>query len=276
MTSQYGRETYHPHRAMGGKYRFRNIIGCSDAIEEVRALMEQAVNSRSDVLITGETGTGKELAAKEIHHSSTSRDRPLLVCNCGAGSKELIASELFGHRKGAFTGATQCRKGIFETAKGGTVILDEIGDMHLDAQLNLLCVLEGRKVQRLGEYDSRDVDIRVIAISNRHLSKEVEAGRFRGDLYRRLRAFHITVPPLKQRLGDIPLLAEYFYQKACSQMSKALDGFTPDAMKVFQSYPWPGNVRELRNEVYQACVLARTGTRIQTHHLSHRLVSPEG
>jgi transcriptional regulator with GAF, ATPase, and Fis domain len=256
---------------MSSKHHFVSIVGCSHVIEAIRALMEQAINSNTDVLITGETGTGKELVAKEIHYNSPRKESPLLACNCGAGSRELIASELFGHRKGAFTGATQHRPGIFEIAKGGTVILDEIGDMALELQLDLLCVLAGRKIQRIGEYKSRDVNVRVIAISNRDLAKEVETGRFRGDLYRCLKEFHIIVPPLRERLGDIPLLAKHFYQESCRQMLSDLDGFAPDVLEMLQSYPWPGNVRELRNEIYQACALVETGISIQTHHFPSQI-----
>lgn len=252
---------------------FQNIIGSSRAMEDIRIQIEEAINSDNDVLITGETGTGKELIAREIHYNSPRKDKPLLACNCGAGVGELIARELFGYRKGAFVGATQQRRGIFEAAQGGTVILDEVGDMPLELQVDLLCVLEGRKVQRIGEYESRNVDVRVIAISNRDLAREVEAGRFRGDLYNRLKLLHIPVPPLKERQNDILLLAEHFYYEACNQMSKELDGFAPGVLEMLQSYPWPGNVRELRNEVYQACALVQTGLRIQTHHFSPQVLS---
>lgn len=256
---------------MVAKYEFSNIIGASDAIKEVFDLMEKAINSGSDVLITSETGTGKELVAREIHYNSPRKDSPLLVCNCGSGHRELMASEIFGHREGAFAGATQHRIGIFEAAQGGTVILDEIGDMPTELQLNLLCVLEGRKVQRMGEYESRNVDVRVMAISNRHLAKEVEAGRFRGDLYDRLKSFHITVPPLRERQDDIPLLAEHFYHEACNQMTKAMGGFAPGVLGTLRNYRWPGNVRELKNAVYQASALAGEGECIQTHHFPSQI-----
>jgi DNA-binding NtrC family response regulator len=156
-------------------------------------------------------------------------------------------------------------------AQGGTVMLDEIDDMPLDLQLNLLCVLEGRKVQRIGEYEFRNVDFRVISISNRDLAEAVAAGRFRGDLYSWLKSFHITMPPLRERQDDIPLLAEYFYREACDQMNKELNGFAPGVLEMLQSYPWPGNVRELRNEVYQACAIVRTGSRIHARYFSPAL-----
>jgi len=253
---------------MNSKYRFSNFIGRSDAIKEVFAHMEQAIDSDSDVLITGETGTGKELVAKEIHYNSSRKDKPLLAYNCGAVPRKLVASILFGHRKGAFTEAIEDKIGLFEAASGGTVILDEIGDTPLDVQPNLLRVLEERKVQLLGETTYRDVDVRVIAISNRELLKEVEAGRFREDLYLRLKAFHIHLPPLRERLDDIPLLAEHFLKEACRQTLKVLDGFAPDVLKMLQSYHWPGNVRELRNTIFRAYTLAEENSLIRICHFS--------
>jgi DNA-binding NtrC family response regulator len=258
---------------MGSNYNFQNIIGSSRTMEDIRIQMEEAIDSDTDALITGETGTGKELIAREIHYNSLRKDKPLLACNCGAGTREFMARELFGHRKGAFAGATQNKMGIFEAARGGTVILDEIGDMPLELQLDLLCVLEARKVRRIGEYELRDVDARVIAISNRDLAEAVEADRFRGDLYDRLKSFHINMPPLRERPDDIPMLAEHFYQEACRQMTKALNSFAPGVLEMLQSYSWPGNVRELRNEVYQACALVQDSLRIHTHHFSPQIHS---
>ena len=279
---------------MGSKYHFSNIIGRSDAIKGVFAAMERAIDSSSDVLITGETGTGKELVATEIHYNSPREDKPLLVYNCGAIPRKLVASILFGHRKGAFTEAIENKIGLFEAASEGTVILDEIGDTPLDVQPNLLRMLEERKVQRLGETTSRDVDVRMIAISNRELSKEVEAGRFREDLYSRLNRFNIHLPPLRERLEDIPLLAEHFYREACRQSPRDLDGFdtpslvsirfatqpkpqpkgfAPDVLGMFQSYPWPGNVRELRSAIHRACALAEEGECIQRDHLPQALTN---
>jgi transcriptional regulator with GAF, ATPase, and Fis domain len=262
---------------MDSKYHFENIIGRSDAIKEVFALMEQAIDSDSDVLITGETGTGKELVAKEIHYNSSRKDKPLLAYNCGATPRKLIASVLFGHRKGAFTEATENKIGLFEAASGGTVILDEIGDTPLDVQPNLLRVLEERKVQRLGETTYKNVDMRVIAITNRELSKDVEANRFRKELYYRLKEFHIHLPPLRERLEDIPLLAEHFYQEARRQNPRDLDGFdspsatqpkgfAPNVLEMLQRYHWPGNVRELRNAIFRAYALVEENSRIQTCH----------
>ncbi|MFQ6044288.1 MAG: sigma 54-interacting transcriptional regulator, partial [Candidatus Poribacteria bacterium] len=231
---------------MNSKYRFPNIIGHSDAINKVFDLMEQAAEADMDILITGETGTGKELVAKEIHDKSSRKDKPLLALNCGAIPREALVSELFGHSKGAFTVASEDKAGLFEAASGGVVILDEIGDTPLDVQPNLLRVLEEHKVQRLGETISRDVNVRVIAITNRNLTEQVEAGRFREDLYSRLNRLHIHLPPLRERLEDIPLLAEHFYREACRQTARDLDGLAPDVLDMLQNYHWPGNVRELR------------------------------
>jgi len=228
---------------VGRKYQFESIIGRSAAIMQVRGLMEKAIESRLAVLITGETGTGKELVAKAIHHNSPRKDRPLLALNCGAIPRELLASELFGHRRGAFTGAREDKMGTFEAASGGTVILDEVSEMPEDAQVYLLRVLEERMVQRLGEHISRDVDVRVIAIANKDLMKEVSEGRFREDLYYRLSVFPIHIPPLRERIEDISPLAEHFLQ----DIEKELDGFAPDVFQVLQSYSWPGNVREFCN-----------------------------
>ena len=256
---------------MDNKYHFENIIGDSDAIKGVFALMEQAIDSDSDALITGETGTGKELVATEIHYNSSRKDKPLLAYNCGATPKKLVASILFGHQKGAFTEAIEDKIGIFEAASGGTVILDEVGDTPLDVQPSLFRVLEEREVQRLGETTRRDVNVRVIAITNRNLTGEVEAGRFREELYSRLNRFHIHLPPLRERLEDIPLLAEHFYQEACRQTARDLDDFAPDVLGMLQGYHWPGNVRELRNAIHRACVLVEEGLRIQMHHFSSQI-----
>ncbi len=257
------------------KYHFENIIGDSEAMEWVRAMMDRAIDSGLNVLITGDTGTGKELVAKGIHYNSSRKDKPLITFNCGAIQKELVASELFGHRKGAFTGAIEDKMGLFEVAQGGTVALDEMGDMPLDVQANLLRVLEERKVQRIGEYTLRDVDVRVIAMTNRDLLEEVDQGRFREDLYYRLNGFHIYIPPLRQRTDDIPLLAEHFYQEACRDQDKELGGFAPDVMGMLTSYPWPGNIRELRNEIHRACVLAGDGSRVQVYHFSTQITRGE-
>jgi transcriptional regulator with PAS, ATPase and Fis domain len=186
-----------------------------------------------------------------------------------------LVSELFGHCKGAFTGALEDKVGLFEAASGGTVILDDIGDTLLDVQPNLLQVLQARKVRRLGETISRDVDVRVIAITNRNLNQEVEGGRFREELYYRLNQFSIHLPPLRERLKDIPLLAEHFLQEVRGQMLKALEGFAPDVFEILQSYHWPGNIRELRAVVRRACVLVEEDSQISIEHLPFQITQGE-
>jgi transcriptional regulator with GAF, ATPase, and Fis domain len=266
---------------MSTNYQFSNIIGASDAITEVFALMAQAIDSGSDVLITGETGTGKELVAKEIHYHSSRKEHPLLVCHCSVGSKDVLLNQLFGHRKGAFEGAIEDRMGLFEAAEGSTLILDDIDEMPLDVQPSLLRVLNERKVQRLGETITRAMDVRVIAITNRNLVKLVEAGRrshpenrghFLFDLCARLKRFEIHLPPLRERPEDIPLLLKYFYEEACHQLRREPTCFTPDALEILSRYTWPGNVRELRSTIRRACTLAGEGERIQTHHFPPQML----
>ena len=256
---------------VGRKYQFDSIIGGSAAITQVRGLMERAIDSGLAALITGETGTGKELVAKAIHHNSPRKDHPLLALNCGAIPRELLASELFGHVKGAFTGAREDKMGLFEAASGGTLILDEISEMPEDAQVHLLRVLEERVIQRLGERASRDVDVRVIAIANKDLMKEVSEGRFREDLYYRLSVFPIHIPPLRERPEDIPLLAEHFLR----DIERELGGFAPDVFETLQSHSWPGNVRELRNAVHRAVALAEEGKHIQAYHFPPEITRGE-
>ncbi|MBI1929125.1 sigma 54-interacting transcriptional regulator [Candidatus Poribacteria bacterium] len=264
-------EVAHLRREVGRKYHFENLIGRSAAIKQVRTLMEKAIDSGLTVLITGETGTGKELVAKAIHHNSHRKDKPMLELNCGAVPKDLIASTLFGHRKGAFTGAHENKMGLFEAASGGTVLLDEIGEMSHEGQVHLLRLLEERQLQRLGEYKTRDVDVRVIAMTNRDPQKDVAAGRFREDVYYRLNEFPIHVPPLRKRLEDIPLLAAHFLK----ENHKEVDSFAPDVFEMLQSYPWPGNVRELRNVIRRAAALVEEGMRIQTYHFPAQITRGE-
>ena len=264
-------EINHLRREAGEKYHFENIIGRSDGIRQVHALMERAIDSGLTVLIIGETGTGKELVAKAIHYHSSRKDYPLLELNCGAVPKDLVASTLFGHRKGAFTGASEDKMGLFEAASRGTLLLDEIGEMPPDAQVHLLRVLEEHKIQRLGENISRDVDVRIIAMTNRDLFKEVEAGRFREDLYYRVSEFPIHIPPLRERPEDITLLAEHFLP----EIDKELDGFAPDVFEMLQSYAWPGNVRELRNVIRRAAAFVEKGKQIQAYHFPPQITQGE-
>ncbi len=256
---------------MGSEYSFPNIIGRSEAIREIFVLMKQAIETDVDILITGETGTGKELVAREIHNHSPRSNKSLITVNCGIVSKEALFSELFGHRKDAFKDAIEDKAGIFETANGGTVILDNIEQMSLDAQLSLVSVLDMRRVQRMGEYVLRDVNMRVIAISNQDISRGIEIGSLREELYSRLKRFHIHLPPLRERQGDIPLLAERYLEQLCFKMPKNIVGFGSGVMDMLQRYAWPGNVRELRNEIIQACMLTPSRESIQESYFSRQI-----
>lgn len=267
----------HLHREVGTEYDFHEIIGKSDAIKEVQMRIERAIESSLNVavLITGETGTGKELVANAIHDNSSRKDKPKVPYNCSYIPKDLGASTFFGHRKGAFTDAYEDRVGLFEAAEGGTLILDEIGDMPLDIQSVLLRVLGEHKFQRVGEeHISHDTDVRVIAMTNHDLEKEVETGQFRMDLFFRLKEFRIHIPPLRERLEDVPVLAEHFLQLYSKESRKDVDGFAPGLLEMLQSYQWPGNVRELRHDVRSAAEYAvYEGTRvIQPHHFPSQII----
>jgi len=247
-------ELNHLRREVGAKYDFHDIIGQSEAIKVVQMRMERAIESSLNVvvLITGETGTGKELVANAIHFNSSRKNKPKVPYNCAAIPRELGASTLFGHKKGAFTGADEDRIGLFEAAEGGTLILDEIGDMPLDVQSILLRVLEERRFQRVGEFTFRDVDVWIIAITNRNLEEEVQAGRFRQDLFYRLNEFPIHLPPLRERREDVPSLAEHFLTRYSEKSAREIDGFAPGVLEMLQGYQWPGNVRELGNVIQLA------------------------
>jgi len=257
---------------MDNEYNFPNIIGHSKVIVEIFALMKKAIDADVDILITGETGTGKELVAKEIHNHSPRRNNSLIIINCGVVSKEALFSELFGHRKGAFKDAVEDREGAFETVKQGTLILDNIDQIPSGIQLRLINVLDERKVQRLGEFILRDVAMRVVSISNQDIPRGIETGNFSKDLYDILSRFHIHIPPLRERREDIPLIAEHFYSQLCCQMPKELGGFAPGVMDMLQRYKWAGNVRELRNEILQACMLTPNGEHIQKQHFSRHIL----
>jgi len=239
---------------------FEEIVGASDAIKRVLALLCKVAPTDSTVLITGETGTGKELAARAIHKRSRRARNAFVAVNCAAIPQSLIASELFGHEKGAFTGATQRRLGRFEVADGGTIFLDEVGDLPAETQIALLRVLQERELERVGGTHVVPIDVRVIAATNRDLPAAVEAGSFRGDLFYRLNVFPIRMPSLRERGEDIPLLAAYLAQRYASKMGKKINGIDKKTVELFQAYHWPGNVRELQNVVERAIILCEGGT----------------
>jgi DNA-binding NtrC family response regulator len=231
------------------------IFGESQAIKEIVAIIQQVAPVDITVLITGESGVGKELVARAIHGESGRADKPFVIVNSGAIPEGILESELFGHEKGAFTGAIETRKGYFEMADGGTIFLDEIGDMPLTTQVKILRVIETGEFMRVGSSQLRRVDVRVIAATNRDLEGEVKRGNFREDLFYRLRSVNIHIPPLRERREDIPVLFNRFVAEFCQRHRIAFPGITDDAMQVLLSYDWPGNVRELRNLVETILVL---------------------
>ncbi|HLS56836.1 MAG TPA: sigma-54 dependent transcriptional regulator [Zeimonas sp.] len=235
------------------------MIGDSSAMRRVREQLAQVAVTDSTVLIQGETGTGKELVARAIHARSTRRDRPLIRLNCAALPRELVESELFGHEKGAFTGAIQQRRGRFELADGGTLFLDEVSDLPADAQAKLLRVLQEREFERLGGTRTLHVDVRVIAATNRDLHAEVVAGRFRADLYFRLNVFPIALPPLRERRDDVPRLLAHFAQRTARKLGRRFDGIAPAFVERARACDWPGNIRELENLVERALILSNGG-----------------
>ncbi len=245
-------------RALRSSHQFSNIIGTSAPMLAVFQLIETIAQTASTVLISGESGTGKELVARAIHFNSSRRDRPFVAVNCGALPETLLDSELFGHMRGAFTGADTNKKGLIEVAEKGSVFLDEIGEMSPLVQVKLLRVLQDRRFRRLGGTEEVDADIRIIAATNRDLSKMVADGTFREDLFYRINVIPVRLPSLRERPEDIPLLAEHFVSRFSAQMGKPITGVSAAAMACLQAYTWPGNVRELENAIERAVALERT------------------
>jgi DNA-binding NtrC family response regulator len=239
------------------KYNFANILGKSKPMQDLFALIKKVAASRSTVLIQGKSGTGKELVAKAIHYNSPRRDRPLVTVNCSAIPKDLLESELFGHVKGAFTGAIAHKRGLFEEADGGSLFLDEIGELSPELQVKLLRVIQERELKRVGDTRTITVDVRLIAATNRDLAQAVKEGVFREDLYYRLNVIPLVLPDLKDRADDIPLLATHFLMKYAKEADPPIEGISMEAMRLLLEYDWPGNVRELENVIERAVILGR-------------------
>jgi DNA-binding NtrC family response regulator len=247
--------------ALRDQGRFMELVGKSPRMLQVFQLIAQVAPSRSTILVVGESGTGKELVAKAVHQNSTRRDKPFVVVNSGSLPHELLESNLFGHVKGAFTGAVYAKKGLFELADKGTLFFDEIGNIPLETQAKLLRVMQEREFMRLGGVETLKVDVRVVAATNVDLRRAVEEGRFREDLYYRLNVIAIQLPPLRQRKEDIPALVQHFVDKYTRENVKAVEGVTEEGLQTLMDYDWPGNVRELENVIERGVVLS-TGTSI--------------
>ncbi len=246
-------------RTVREKYRFENLIGTSEAMESVNRLIEKVADTDSTILITGESGTGKELVARLLHFNSVRRDRALVPVNCGAIPETLLESELFGHERGAFTGATATRLGRFELAHGGTLFLDEVGEMSLALQVKLLRVLQERTFERVGGSKTIRVDVRIIAATNQDLEQLAQEKRFRKDLYYRLNVIPIVTPSLRERRSDVPLLADHFLTRFNESKKTHIDGIDSQVMAYLMQYDWPGNIRELENMIERLVILKKHG-----------------
>jgi Nif-specific regulatory protein len=264
-------EVAYLRREVERHYRFDQVIGNSERMLEVFRLCERAIDSDITVLIEGETGTGKELIARIIHFNGPRTKMPFVSQNCGGIPDTLLASELFGHKRGSFTGAVKDKKGLFETAHGGTVFLDEVAEMSPAMQTSLLRVLQEGEIKALGSDLSKKVDVRVISATNKNLEKELQEGRLREDLFYRLSVFTVELPPLRDRTGDIPVLANHFIGKFNEKTKKSVTGFSQRAMDCLSSYPFPGNVRELENEIERAMAMVADSNQIEISNLSDKI-----
>jgi DNA-binding NtrC family response regulator len=244
-------------QALEKRYSFGNILGKNTRMLSTYELISDISNTDSTVLIQGESGTGKELIARAIHFNSHRKNKPFVVANCSAYSQNLLESELFGHEKGSFTGAIRRKTGRFELAHGGTIFLDEIGEVSPPTQILLLRVLQDHRFERVGGEETLEVDVRVIAATNKNLTEEIRKGTFREDLYYRLNVIPIFVPPLRERKDDVPLLASHFLQKFCQEKGKDVTSISPDVMEILLAHSWPGNVRELENVIEHAIIIAK-------------------
>ncbi len=253
--------------------RFENIIGQSSSMEKIFRLIPEVAQTDSSILLTGETGTGKELVAKAIHAKSQRMQKPFITINCGAIPDTLMESELFGHQKGAFTGAVQSRKGFLEVVSGGTLFLDEIGEISQKMQIDLLRVLEEKKITKIGSTDPIDVDFRLISATRRNLENEIAANTFREDFYYRINVINIHIPPLRNRKDDIPLLVDHFLEKYSQEIARKVDRVSGETLEQLKRYHWPGNVRELENAIERAVVLSKSRT-LKTTDFSFLQPSP--
>lgn len=251
---------------------FHGMIGSSSTMRQLFAQLRQIARAEGPVLITGESGVGKELVARAVHQESSRRDKPFVAINCGGIPASLLESELFGHAAGAFTGADKARKGLFATAHGGTLLLDEIGEMPLEMQSSLLRTLQDGRVRPVGSNQEEALDVRIIAATNRKLTEEISAGRFREDLYYRLETFSVAVPPLRQRGGDIERLISHQIQQLNSRREEPIEGLSSDALARLKAYSFPGNVRELANVIERAVTFC-IGRQIEVEHLPERVQS---
>jgi DNA-binding NtrC family response regulator len=267
------RETENLREQVRQRARFHNIIGDSSQLQAVYDMVKRAATTKATVLILGESGTGKELIAQAIHHESQRRDKAFVKVHCAALSEGLLESELFGHEKGAFTGAVGRKEGRFELADGGTLFLDEIGEISPSVQVKLLRVLQQREFERVGGTQTLKVDVRIVAATHRDLVGEVKAGRFREDLYYRLNVVAVTLPPLRERKSDIPALVSHFLEKYSDSYGKEVRGLAPGTLQALLSYDWPGNIRELENAIERAVVLA-PGNELTTDDLPPVLRGP--
>jgi DNA-binding NtrC family response regulator len=267
MENLFLRQSFHR------QYAFESIVGKSPQMQEIFKLIRQVAPTKSTVLVVGESGTGKELVAKAIHNASTRSDQPFIPINCGNIPTDLLESELFGFKKGAFTGAFATKKGLFEVANGGTIFLDEIGSISWELQSKLLRVIQEKEFRRLGDVESIRVDVRLLAASNEDLKNLVGQGRFREDLYYRLNVIKLELPPLRERRDDIPLLAEHFLDKICADNDRPRCAVDRNAMELLAHYRWPGNVRELENVIERAVVLCADDGRITRELLPEEMTS---